>query len=147
VISFAQASGLQVTQTHSNRVLVDVSGNVADIEKAFHVALRTYQHPAEARTFFAPDAEPTVAGDLPVLHVSGLDNYVIPRPALHTIPLSSAKPGTGSGPSGSYMGYDFRNAYAPGVSVTDPDDDLSGDGVVDDSDVDMLMQAEDAPDA
>ncbi|MGA2852645.1 MAG: protease pro-enzyme activation domain-containing protein [Verrucomicrobiota bacterium] len=118
VINFAQASGLQVTQTHSNRMLVDVSGNVADIEKAFHVALRTYQHPAEARNFFAPDAEPTVAGDLPVLHVSGLDNYVIPRPALHIASLSSAKPGAGSGPSGSYLGYDFRNAYAPGATQT-----------------------------
>jgi len=118
VISFAQASGLRVTQTHGNRVLVDVSGNVADIEKAFHVTLRTYQHPVEPRAFFAPDAEPTVAGDLPVLHVSGLDNYVIPRPALHASPLSSAKPGMGSGRGGSYLGYDFRNAYAPGATQT-----------------------------
>ena len=62
-------------------MLVDVSGNVADIEKAFHVTLRTYPHPAETRNFFAPDVEPTVAADLPVLHVSGLDNYVLPRPA------------------------------------------------------------------
>ncbi len=27
-------------------------------------------------------------------------------------------PATGSGPSGSYLGYDFRAAYAPGVSLT-----------------------------
>jgi len=118
VISFAQASGLRVTQTHGNRMLVDVSGNVADIEKAFHVTLHTFPHPAETRTFFAPDVEPTVAADLPILHISGLNNYVLPRPAGRITPLSGAKPGAGSGPAGSYMGADFRNAYAPGATQT-----------------------------
>jgi uncharacterized repeat protein (TIGR01451 family) len=118
VISFAQASGLRVTQTHGNRMLVDVSGNAADIEKAFHVSLRTFPHPAETRNFFAPDVEPTVAADLPVLHVSGLNNYIVPRPLLHKVPPSQAGPALGSGPSGSYLGNDFRNAYAPGVTLT-----------------------------
>ena len=90
VISFAQASGLTVTGTHGNRMLVDVSGNAADIEKAFHVTLRTFQHPAEARTFFAPDVEPTVAADLPVLHISGLNDYQLPRPGLCTSPRCPA---------------------------------------------------------
>ena len=51
VVDFAKASGLTVTRTHGNRLLVDVSGNVSDIEKAFHVTMRTYQHPTEARQF------------------------------------------------------------------------------------------------
>jgi subtilase family serine protease len=39
VIDFAKAHGLVVKGTHPNRTLVDVSGSVGDIEKAFHVHL------------------------------------------------------------------------------------------------------------
>jgi uncharacterized repeat protein (TIGR01451 family) len=118
VVGFAQASGLTVTRTNGNRMLVDVSGKVSDIEKAFHVTMRTYRHPTEARDFFAPDVEPSVAADVPVLHVSGLDNYFLPRPLLHKMSASQAKPALGSGPGGSYMGNDFRNTYVPGASQT-----------------------------
>jgi subtilase family serine protease len=117
VIQFAQANGLTVTKTHGNRMLVDVAGNIPDVEKAFHVTIRTYRHPMEARNFFAPDVEPTVDSSVPVLHVSGLDDYVLPKPLLHKIPASMAKPASGSGLSGSYMGNDFRNAYVPGTPL------------------------------
>ena len=56
-------------------MLLDVSGKVADIDKALHVTLRTYHHPTENRDFFAPDTEPTVDATLPILNVSGLNNY------------------------------------------------------------------------
>ena len=56
VMAFAQAQGLVVRQTHPNRTLLDVSGSAADIERALHVTLRVYQHPAEGRTFYAPRA-------------------------------------------------------------------------------------------
>ena len=82
VMAYAKASGLKVTPTHPNRMLVDVSGAVADIEKAFHVTMRVYQHPTEARTFYAPDAEPSLDLAVPVLRISGLDNYALPRPRL-----------------------------------------------------------------
>jgi uncharacterized repeat protein (TIGR01451 family) len=117
VINFARANGLTVTKTHGNRMLVNVTGKVSDIQKAFHVTLRTYQHPAESRDFFAPDAEPTVDSSVPVLHVSGLDNYQVPKPLLHKMPASKAAPALGSGPSGTYIGYDFRNAYVPGTTL------------------------------
>ena len=55
VMEFAQANGLSVAATHRNRLLLDVTGSVADIQRAFHVTLRTYRHPSEARDFFAPD--------------------------------------------------------------------------------------------
>jgi kumamolisin len=42
---------------------VQVKGSVAAIETAFHVSMRTYQHPTENRSFYSPDVEPTV--DLP----------------------------------------------------------------------------------
>jgi subtilase family serine protease len=117
VINFVQASGLTVTKTHGNRMLLDVTGNVFAVEKAFHMTLRNYRHPKEARDFFAPDTEPAVDSSVPVLHVSGLDNYALPKPLLHKRPLSQTTPALGSGPSGTYMGHDFRNAYVPGTTL------------------------------
>ena len=60
VVGFANANGLRVTGKHGNRTLLEVSGSAADIEKALHVNLRVYRHPTEARTFHAPDREPSV---------------------------------------------------------------------------------------
>ena len=121
VIDFVKAHGLSVTATHPNRVLLDVEGSVADIEKAFHVTILVYQHPREARTFYAPDAEPSVDAGVPVLDISGLDNYTPPHPAgLRALPIDAAgdaTPFAGAGPGGTYMGNDFRVAYVPGVSL------------------------------
>src|SRR5215471_5352904 len=50
VISFAKANGLSVVGMHSNRLVLDVHGSVANIENTFHVNLRNYQHPKENRT-------------------------------------------------------------------------------------------------
>src|ERR1035438_2541847 len=75
VMDFATANGLTVTVTHPNRVVLDVAGTVADIAKAFHLNLRLYRHPKEARMFYAPDVEPTVDFAVPILHISALDNY------------------------------------------------------------------------
>ncbi len=121
VIDFATAHGLKVTGAHSNRTLVDVNGTVADIEKAFHVNLRLFQHPTQARQFFAPDINPSVELDTPLLAISGLDNFVVPHPNLRRIAKSShhnGNPLAGSGSGGTYMGKDFRAAYAPGVALT-----------------------------
>ena len=90
VRQFARKYGLDVTVTHSNRVLLDVAGQVADIEKAFQVTLRTYQHPTEARQFYAPDVEPSVEAGLAVLDISGLNNYALPRPASHRSSATTA---------------------------------------------------------
>jgi hypothetical protein len=120
VRDWAQAHHLTVKATHPNRLIVDVEGAVADLESAFNVVLRTYNHPTENRTFFAPDTEPSV--DLPVqlLSVCGLDNYSLPHPQHRIKPSDSGSPITphsGSGPSGQYMGGDFRAAYVPGTSL------------------------------
>ncbi|HLX94376.1 MAG TPA: protease pro-enzyme activation domain-containing protein, partial [Verrucomicrobiae bacterium] len=122
LIDFARTNGLTVTATYPNRAVLDVSGSVADIERVFHVTLRTYRHPTENRTFYAPDVEPSLDLTVPVLHVSGLDNYIQPRPmSVKVIPMAQ-RPGVtsalGSGPSSAYMGNDFRAAYVPGVSLT-----------------------------
>jgi hypothetical protein len=121
VMDFATAKGLTVTGTHANRTLLDVVAPVADIEKAFHVTMLVYQHPTEARTFYAPDIEPTLDLAVPVLAINGLNNYALPRPLYRQRlgPLTSQSPSmTGSGPDGNYWGRDFRNAYAPGAPQT-----------------------------
>jgi kumamolisin len=85
VQDFARSNGLAITQTYSNRQLVDVTGSVSNIEKAFHINLLVYQHPAEPRKFFAPDTEPSVDSALPILSVSGLSDFTRPHPMLrHT---------------------------------------------------------------
>jgi subtilase family serine protease len=119
VIQFAQASGLEVTTTRSSRLLLDVQGKAGDVEKAFHVTLRNYQHPTELRQFYAADVEPTVDAGLPILDVSGLGNFARMRPALRRkSERPDAVPAAGTGPGGNFMGKDFANAYLPGVSLT-----------------------------
>ncbi|MGA2661392.1 MAG: protease pro-enzyme activation domain-containing protein [Verrucomicrobiota bacterium] len=123
VTAFAKANGLAVTGTHPNRMLVDMAGAVADVERAFQVKLRLYPHPQDNRAFFAPDTEPSVHKGLRVLHISGLDNYTLPHPRIRHRPAgraSRAIPRSGSAPdgSGAYFGKDFRNAYMPGLSLT-----------------------------
>lgn len=121
VMHFAQTNGLTVIATHSNRLVVDVTGRVADIERALHVRLHSYRHPTESRNFFAPDTEPAVDPRVPLLHISGLDDFYRPHPNVMVGP-APASPGrmplAGSGPNGYYLGNDFRQAYVPGTTLT-----------------------------
>jgi subtilase family serine protease len=120
LIHFAQTNGLTVTGTYSNRALLDVSGNVGDIERIFHVTLHTYRHPVEPRTFYAPDVEPSVDLTVPLLAVAGLDNYHVPQPGGRPQPPGhrlQTGPGGGSSPGGYYWGNDIRAAYVPGTSL------------------------------
>jgi subtilase family serine protease len=121
-MNFAEEHGLTVVATSPNRVNLDVTGTVAAIQQAFHVNLRTYQHPTESRTFFAPDREPTVDLPFQLWHVAGLDNYSIPHPAglTHNPNANHGQPSatTGSGPSASFLGSDMRAAYYGGTSLT-----------------------------
>ena len=121
VVEFAKANGFTITGRHSSRTLLDMRGSVTNIERAFRVTLRTYQHPTEAREFYAPDVEPSLDLAVPVLHITGLDNYRLPHPLIRRANSNnkqpSATPVSGSGPSGNYLGFDFRAAYAAGVSL------------------------------
>jgi subtilase family serine protease len=121
VVAFARTNGLQIVRAHSGRTLLTVEGTVADIEKTFHVKMLLYQHPTEARTFFAPDAEPSTDLSVPLLHISGLSNYILPHPGGHPgnrPARAGAKSGSGSGPGGTYLGKDFHAAYVPGTALT-----------------------------
>ena len=127
LMDFAKANGLTVTATYPNRVVLDVAGAISDIEKTFHLTMQVYPHPTEARTFYAPDVEPSVDCAVPILNISGLDNYALPHPNLPVgPPARRPKPPPtlaagqrallpGSRPIGAY---DFRTAYVPGTALT-----------------------------
>jgi kumamolisin len=129
VVAFAQANGLTVFGGSRDGMNVLVKGSVESIQKAFRVNLSTYQHPTENRTFYAPDREPTTTLPFALWHVSGLDNYSIPKPRLvnrfdyaaaHGVDAEAlvSHATTGSGPSASFLGSDMRAAYYGGTALT-----------------------------
>src|ERR1017187_3134715 len=113
VVNFAQANGFIVTNKPPNRLIVDINGSVAQIEKAFHVVMTVYRHPTENRTFHSPDREPSFDLNVPVKRIAGLNNFSIPRPLLKKRAAASAihSNATGSGPQGAYRPSDMRAAY------------------------------------
>ncbi len=115
--TFMAANGFAISGTHANRMILDVSGAVSAVENTFHVNMSTWEHPIRGQ-FFALDSDPWLDVDVAVLDITGLDNFVLPRPMdVKAIPFASAAPFvTGSGPSGLFIGKDFRAAYAPGVT-------------------------------
>ena len=129
VIAFVKANGFEVTGGSRDGMEVQIKGPVSSVEKAFHVSMRTYQHPTEGRTFYGPDREPTTDLPFALWHVSGLDNFSIPHPMFvkksdyakaHGIePDQVVKHATtGSGPSASFLGSDMRAAYYGGTALT-----------------------------
>jgi kumamolisin len=116
VKSFAQSHGFTVEGESRNRMNVNVTGAVANVEEAFHVTMNVYQHPTENRTFYSADREPTLDLSVALWHISGLDNYSIPQPALlrrgaGVLPAAT----TGSCPKASFCGSDMRAAYYGGT--------------------------------
>ncbi len=112
VVRFAASNGLAVTGTRANRLVVDVEGSVANIERALHVVMGIYAHPVENRAFYSPDREPTLDLDVPVLHISGLDTYTLPYSKMvRSSPDAEGAKATGSGPKGQFIGSDMRAAY------------------------------------
>jgi subtilase family serine protease len=135
VVQFARDSGFAVIGGTRDGMDVQIKGTVAAVESAFHVTMRTYQHPTEDRIFYAPDSEPTVDLPFSLWHISGLDNYSIPHPMLvkrsdyaeaHGISPEAvvSHATTGSGPSASFLGSDMRAAYYGGTALTGSGENL-----------------------
>jgi subtilase family serine protease len=123
VMQFAMNSGFTIVGGSRDAMDIVLKGSVADVEAAFHVKMNVYQHPTENRTFYAPDREPSVSLPFQLWHVSGLDNYSIPRPALTKRSESEAENArsnatTGSCPQASFCGSDMRAAYYGGSTLT-----------------------------
>jgi subtilase family serine protease len=127
VVAYAKDNGLEVKRTHPDRTLVSVEASVGDIERAFHTVLSEYQLPGTSVTFHAPQVEPSLDRDVPIVQIVGLDNFADARRsarraqfAQSTLSPAMASPvsASGSGGGGAYRSKDLRAAYAPGVSLT-----------------------------
>ncbi|WP_080410258.1 S53 family peptidase [Burkholderia ubonensis] len=128
-VQYLVKHGLTLTGGSRDGMDVQVSGPASVIEAAFNLRLHYYRHPTEGRLFFGPDREPTTSMDVPLWHVSGLDNYSIPHPLFvkkgdyakaHGISPDSivTRATTGSGPLASFLGSDMRAAYYGGAGLT-----------------------------
>jgi subtilase family serine protease len=119
VIRFAKANGFTVLGGSRDSMDVQLKGSVAKVESAFHVSMGLYRHPTENRTFYGPDREPTADLPFQLWHISGLDNYSIPRPALmRNDSRVHSNATTGSCPQASFCGSDMRAAYYEGTTLT-----------------------------
>lgn len=118
-IRFVESNGMTVTTKSPNRLVIDVKGSVADINRAFNVTLGVYKHPTENRTFYAPDREPLAVAGVQLWHIAGLDNFSPPRPRLRFAKSDEVHSfTTGSGPGGTFLGSDMRAAYYGGTTLT-----------------------------
>lgn len=112
VVDWAKSKGFTVGDQPANRLLVPITGTVAQVNAAFNVTMNAYQHPTENRTFFSPDREPSVDLSVPLWHIAGLSNYSVPRPlVIRPNAGQSVVEVSGSGPGGNYIPSDMRAAY------------------------------------
>jgi hypothetical protein len=103
VVAWAQGRGFKVV-TYANRIGLDVTGTVAQIEQAFYANVILATRP-DGSQFYRLDRQPSVDLGVQLLGVSGLDNYVMPRPLAGTAPIA-----------GTYQSSDLRGAYAAGMA-------------------------------
>ncbi len=128
VVSFLQSQGLAVTGVAPNKLLIDATGTVAQVQKAFDTQINTYQ--SGNHTFYANATAPSIPGSINQLitSISGLDNSVQYYPLYqraHTYPQAIpaqytqqhstqrsqithfAGPGSGYGPKDLAGAYDI----------------------------------------
>jgi subtilase family serine protease len=126
VVEFATSHGFAVGAEPSNRLLVNITGTVAQIERTFHIKMGIYQHPWERRTFYSPDREPSLNLNVAVAHIFGLSDFSSVKEGwMHRVADASgsgaagdATWNTGSGPGGSFLVGDLRAAYYGGTALT-----------------------------
>ena len=112
-VQFFSNHGLAITRLATNRYLIEGTASVDTLERLLHVKFGLYQRPGETRRFIAPDREPTLDLDVPVLRIIGLDDADPPTNRLVQRKLDATvqSPVQGSGPNGWYLGSDIRLAY------------------------------------
>ena len=117
LISYATKNGFTVTGKEADRTLLKVQAPVATVERAFQVKMMLYKHPVEKRNFFAPDKEPSLNLEIPVLHISGLDNATPVHSPIKSSAIAAPKQNTLKAPA-LLRPVDFRQSYAPGTTLT-----------------------------
>lgn len=74
VVAFAEANGFTIVQTFPNRMAVSVRGSAGVVDRALCLTLNYYSRP-DGSQFYAPDRAPSLDLDVPLLGISGLDDY------------------------------------------------------------------------
>ena len=97
--TFVTSNGLTILNSYADRELLEVSGTVGQVEQMLLVNFNYYLR-ADGTQFLGPDREPSLRLSLPILHIAGTDNFVLPQ--------ANSGP---SGPGGTLFGNDFRTAY------------------------------------
>jgi kumamolisin len=116
VVAYAKSLGLSVNNTHLNRTLLNVSGEVQAIEAAFNLKIHQYLA-SDGRHFYAPDNDPEVPFAIAstMKGIVGLDNHAKWKPFRHLKELALASNSTPqtfpSGPGGGYSPSDLVTAY------------------------------------
>ncbi len=102
--TWLQQQGLHVTSVAPNHLLINASGSVAQVERAFQVQIRNYRQ--GGRTFYAPANNPSLPLEISdvIQSVNGLDNMGTWHPE-----LAPRIPHTG--PGGGYTPSELRTAY------------------------------------
>jgi hypothetical protein len=101
LVAWARGRGFSVVTSPSN-LGIDATGTAAQIEQAFHANLVVARRP-DGTQFYELDRQPSIDLTVPLSGVSGLDNYVLPRPRAGTAPLP-----------GLFLSSDLRTAYLGG---------------------------------
>lgn len=128
-VNYLQSHGLTVVGGTLAAMDIQVKGPVSAIESAFNVKMNNYEDPVAGREFYSPDREPTTTLSVPLWHVSGLDNYSVPKPLYSSRSAIAKEKGitpaevsplalSGSGPETSYLGSDMRKAYMPTLQAS-----------------------------
>jgi kumamolisin len=79
LINFIEAQGFTGLHTYANRLLLDFSGTVAQVEKTFCVTMDLYLRP-DGTEFHAPFGAPSINLAIPLDGIEGLDDYQSPQP-------------------------------------------------------------------
>jgi kumamolisin len=116
VITWLSSTGLTVTGTYTNRLLIDAEGTPAQVESAFQTSINTYSY--NGTTFYANGADPEIPSEFNGLiqSVIGLDDYLKLEPSLtKTTPFAPADDPTYT-PQQIQTAYNFNPLYTAGYN-------------------------------
>jgi hypothetical protein len=114
VVDWATSQGLTVTHRFSNRLIVNMEGPMATIEKALQVKINNYQ--MDGYTYFANEHEPVLPAGVAgmIRNVEGLHNFPLMRPASSHGPIPPGaiyNPGPAVGPPLTHHADGDRGKY------------------------------------
>src|SRR5437588_1500862 len=111
VVAFLQSQGLTITSVAPNNLLIDASGSVAQVQKAFAIRINIYQ--SGNRTFYANATAPSIPGSISrlITSIRGLDDSVQYHPLYQRAPMYPQTVSHLAGPSSGYGPKDLAGAY------------------------------------